>query len=71
MSSYDYLSSNGIIPLGNLLAGLASAAYGIHETLVGMTVVGLLVALAVAVTPAVWQLPRGVPTPATADPPPE
>ena len=59
VSSYDYLSSNGIIPLGNLLAGLASAAYGIHETLVGMTVLGIGVSLAVAALPGVRALPRG------------
>ena len=60
VSSYDYLSSAGMIPLGNLVTGLAAAAYGVHVALVGMSVVGLLVALAVAVTPAVWRLPRGV-----------
>jgi hypothetical protein len=60
VSSYDYLSSAGMIPLGNLVTGLAAAAYGVHHALVGMSVVGLLVAVAVAVTPAVWRLPRGV-----------
>ena len=60
VSSYDYLSSAGMIPLGNLVTGLAAAAYGVHHALVGMSVAGLLVALAVAVTPAVWRLPRGV-----------
>ena len=59
VSSYDYLSSNGIIPLGNLLAGAASAAYGIHETLFGMTVLGVGVTLAVAMLPSVRSLPRG------------
>jgi MFS family permease len=59
VSSYDYLATNGIIPLGNLLAGLASAAYGIHETLFGMTVLGVGVTLAVAMLPSVRMLPRG------------
>jgi len=58
VASYDYLSSSGVIPLGNLLAGAASAAYGIHETLVGMTVLGIGVSLAVASLPSVRTLPR-------------
>ena len=71
VSSYDYLSSAGMIPLGNLVTGLAAAAYGVHHALVGMSVVGLLVALAVAVTPSVWRLPRGVPAPTTSSRQPE
>ncbi len=63
VSSYDYLSSNGIIPLGNLLAGAASAAYGIHETLFGMTVLGIGVTLSVAMLPAVRSLPRATARP--------
>jgi MFS family permease len=63
VSSYDYLSSNGIIPLGNLLAGAASAAYGIHETLLGMTVLGIGVSLAVAALPGVRSLPRATTRP--------
>jgi len=59
VSSYDYLSSNGVIPLGNLLAGAASAAYGIHETLFGMTVLGVGVTFAVAMLPSMRSLPRG------------
>lgn len=61
VASYDYLSTSGAIPLGNLLAGAASATFGIHETLVGMTVVGVGVSLAVASLQAVRTLPRGVP----------
>lgn len=59
VSSYDYLASSGSIPLGNLLAGAASAAYGLHSTLAGMTVVGVGVSLAVAALPSVRDLPRG------------
>ena len=59
VSSYDYLSSNGVIPLGNLLAGAASAAYGIHETLFGMTVLGVGVTFAMAMLPSMRSLPRG------------
>lgn len=61
VASYDYLSTSGAIPLGNLLAGAASATFGIHETLVGMTVIGVGVSLTVASLPAVRTLPRGVP----------
>lgn len=61
VASYDYLSTSGAIPLGNLLAGAASATFGIHETLVGMTVVGVGVSLAVASLQSVRTLPRGVP----------
>ncbi|MFC4783532.1 MFS transporter [Nocardioides sp. MAHUQ-72] len=59
VSSYDYLSTAGVIPLGNLLAGLASAAYGLHATLVGMTVIGVGVSVAVASSRSVRTLPRG------------
>ena len=65
VSSYDYLTTTGVIPLGNLAAGLVSAAVGLHATLVGMTVVGVGVSLVVASVPAVRMLPRGtVPAPA-------
>lgn len=59
VSSYDYLSSNGAIPLGNVLAGAASAAYGLHATLLAMTVIGVGTSLAVATLPGVRRLPRG------------
>jgi MFS family permease len=62
VSSYDYLSSAGVIPLGNLLTGAVAAAYGVHGTLAGMSVVGLLVAVLVASVPGVRTLPRGVTT---------
>ena len=60
VSSYDYLSSAGVIPLGNLLTGVVAAAYGVHLTLVGMSVVGLLVSVGIAAVPSVRNLPRGV-----------
>ena len=59
VSSYDYLATAGVIPLGNLVAGGASAAYGLHATLWTMTVVGVGASLAVAAVPAVRRLPRG------------
>jgi MFS family permease len=66
VSSYDYLTSAGVIPLGNVLTGAVSAAIGIHPTLFAMSAVGLVVALAIASVPSVRSLPRGVaPSPAT------
>jgi hypothetical protein len=62
VSSYDYLATAGVIPLGNLMAGAASAAYGLHATLLAMTVIGVATSLAVAAVPAVRMLPRGAAT---------
>jgi len=61
VSSYDYLTSAGLIPVGNLLSGLAVAAIGLHESLVAMTVLGVAAALAIVAVPAVRHLPRGAP----------
>lgn len=58
VSSYDYLASAGLIPLGNVLAGVASSLVGLHAALVAMSVVGVLVALAISSVPAVRHLPR-------------
>jgi MFS family permease len=59
VSSYDYLSSAGMIPLGNVLAGVVSAAFGLQATLIGMTVVGVAASLCVVAVPGVRGLPRG------------
>ena len=59
VSSYDYLTSSGLIPLGNLAAGAVSAAAGVRPSLLGMTVIGVLAAGLVASVPAVRRLPRG------------
>ena len=59
MSSYDYLTSAGLIPLGNVLAGAVSSVAGLHASLVGMSAIGVLAALAIAAVPAVRRLPRG------------
>ena len=59
VSSYDYLTSAGLIPLGNVLAGAAAAAYGVHSSLLAMSVVGVLVSVGIATVPAVRRLPRG------------
>jgi hypothetical protein len=59
VSSYDYLSTTGVIPLGNLLVGLAAATFGLFPTLYGMSAIGILAALLVLRVPAVRHLPRG------------
>ncbi|HET8971564.1 MAG TPA: MFS transporter [Candidatus Nanopelagicales bacterium] len=59
VASYDYLTSAGMIPVGNIVLGLVSATVGLHETLVVMTVVGVTAAGLVAALPSVRHLPRG------------
>jgi hypothetical protein len=65
VSSYDYLTSAGVIPLGNVVVGLVSAGAGLHGTLVAMSVIGVVVSVGIAAVPSVRQLPRGaIATPA-------
>jgi len=52
VSSYDYLTSAGLIPLGNLTIGFVTAAIGLHHALFAMTVVGVTAAVAIASVPA-------------------
>jgi hypothetical protein len=59
VSSYDYLASTGVIPLGNLLVGVVAAAAGIYPTLYAMTAIGMASAVGVFAIPAVRHLPRG------------
>lgn len=59
VSSYDYLASAGSMPLGLLAAGPVAAALGVHETLAGMSAIGVLAGLACLAVPAVRSLPRG------------
>jgi MFS family permease len=63
VSSYDYLSSTGMIPLGNVVVGALAASLGVYPTLVVMTVVGVGAALVVLAVPAVRHLPRGAEPP--------
>ena len=58
VSSYDYLTSAGVIPVGNLLIGFVTVAIGLHHALLAMTVLGVTAAVAVATVPAVRHLPR-------------
>ncbi len=65
VSSYDYLSSTGMIPLGNVLVGVLAATIGVYPGLVVMTVVGIGAALVVVSIPAVRHLPRAPAVPAS------
>lgn len=67
VSSYDYLTSVGLIPLGYVLSGAAVAAIGLRPSLLAMSALGIAAALAVLAVPAVRELPRGeiVPSPET------
>ncbi|MFF4901858.1 MFS transporter [Streptomyces sp. NPDC001068] len=57
VSSYDYLLSAGLMPVGLALAGPASDSFGVRPTLYAMTVIGVPAALALLLVPAVRRLP--------------
>ena len=59
VSSYDYLASTGMIPLGNVVVGGLAALLGIYPTLVVMTVASIGAGLVVVSIPSVRHLPRG------------
>jgi MFS family permease len=69
VSSYDYVASAGMMPLGVILAGPVSEAVGIHETLAWMSAIGIAAAVACLAVPVVRNLPRGA-APGTAAPDP-
>src|SRR3954454_2195664 len=56
VSSYDFTVSLGLTPIGMAVAGPVAAAVGLHATLVGLGVLGMLAALAWLAVPDV----RGV-----------
>ncbi|HEY6760311.1 MAG TPA: MFS transporter [Baekduia sp.] len=58
VSSYDYAASAGMMPVGMIVAGPVSDAVGIHATLTGMSVIGILAALGCLSVRAVRDLPR-------------
>ncbi|MCX5528593.1 hypothetical protein OG342_38065 [Streptomyces bobili] len=79
VSSYDYLLSAGLMPLGLVLAGPVSESLGVRPTLYAMTFLAVPTALALLCVPAVRRLPAhasgtgsgtgGVRTAAAAGPP--
>jgi MFS family permease len=58
VSSYDFAVSLGLMPLGLALAGPVADAVGLHETLWGMSAVGVASALAWLAAPSVRRLRR-------------
>ena len=59
VSSFDYLAGAALMPLGTALAGPIAAAIGAQTTLLGMSALGVLGALAFLSVPEVRALPRG------------
>ncbi|MFE2531301.1 MFS transporter [Streptomyces sp. NPDC059371] len=57
VSSYDYLLSTGLMPLGLALAGPVSDSLGVRPTLYAMTVIAVPASLALLFVPAVRRLP--------------
>ncbi|MFF3409537.1 MFS transporter [Streptomyces sp. NPDC002742] len=57
VSSYDYLLSEGLMPVGLVLAGPVSESFGVRPTLYAMTVIAVPAALALLCVPAVRRLP--------------
>ncbi|HYF26905.1 MAG TPA: hypothetical protein VD931_14275, partial [Baekduia sp.] len=58
VSSYDFLASIGGLPVGAALAGALAGPVGLRPLLLGMTVVGVALAVACAAHPAVRRLER-------------
>lgn len=58
VSSWDYLSSAALMPLGTALAGPLAALLGTQTVLLGMTAVGIVPALIFLALPSVRSLPR-------------
>jgi predicted MFS family arabinose efflux permease len=56
VSSYDYLVSAGLMPVGLALAGPAESAFGLHETLHAMSLIAVPCALALLLLPSVRAL---------------
>jgi MFS family permease len=61
VSSYDYLLSTGLMPLGLALTGPVSDSLGVRPTLYAMTVIAVPAALALLCVPAVRRLPAHAP----------
>jgi MFS family permease len=59
VSSFDYLSSTILMPIGTAVVGPIATALGTHRTLLGMSAIGVGCALAFLAVPAVRSLPRG------------
>jgi hypothetical protein len=58
VSSFDYLSSTILMPVGTAVVGPVAAALGTQRTLLGMSATGVACALAFLAVPGVRHLPR-------------
>jgi MFS family permease len=58
VSSYDYVASAGMMPLGIIVAGPVAEAVGIHTTLTAMSIVGVAAAIGCLAVREVRDLPR-------------
>jgi hypothetical protein len=58
VSSFDYLASTILMPVGTAVAGPLAAEVGTQETLLGMSAAGIACALAFLAVPSVRSLPR-------------
>jgi MFS family permease len=59
VSSFDYLASTILMPIGTAVAGPVATSVGTHATLVAMSAIGVVCALGFLAVPAVRSLPRG------------
>ncbi|MEU8003398.1 MFS transporter [Catellatospora sp. NPDC049111] len=69
VSSYDYLLTAGLMPLGLAVAGPVAQQFGLRPTLYTMTLVGVLAALALLAVPAVRRMRAPEPVPQAVVPP--
>jgi transmembrane secretion effector len=67
VSSYDFTASLGLMPLGMAVAGPIAATAGLHATLIGLSVLGMLAALAWLAVPDVRRVRRREPDPPRAE----
>ena len=58
VSSFDYLSSTILMPVGTAVVGPLAASLGTQRTLLGMSAIGIACALAFLAVPGVRRLPR-------------
>jgi hypothetical protein len=58
VGSYDLFVATGLLPFGTAIAGPLSEAIGLQETLIGMSVLGIIAALCVLAVPSVRSLER-------------
>ncbi|MGZ6709074.1 MAG: MFS transporter [Solirubrobacteraceae bacterium] len=58
VSSFDYLASTILMPIGTAVVGPLAASVGTQETLLGMSAVGIACALCFLAVPSVRSLPR-------------